>query len=452
MRWPFVSLVILVLARKIGKFGIFAYWKTTGRPTIPVKPKACYFTGAGVYFFWQIGAAKYMQETCSFKGLDIVGASAGSLTGLLLLAGVDFDKATEVALTQTLESGVYSKPRGLAGELGGLLYAWLDTVLPEPLPDSVLRNLHVALAPAAAKPPKTIAGFSDRAEVISACMTSCHIPVFSDGRPTTEFRGESCVDGSFWYFVTKNRFTGLPLPKDISPDEVFWVDYTDDEEFMSSIDGNFLKIQTQDGILNMVEAGYNHMKREHYYGRLPMARFQRPTWVVSSVLRGLGANVTDVTVSNREELASAAAAAAQGVANSLMASASAVVNAATDSVTNSITLDSLTTSSFATAALTTYNKVWNIRAQDAGLSWPNLMGLSNVGNITSESATAVVSLAGSLTNNSATAGNLWTNRLPTFAESSVKWFLAAKDVDGLGTALINLFVISLAWNQGSRLV
>ena len=445
-----MSLVILVLARKIGKFGILAYWKTTGRPTVPAKPKACYFTGAGVYFFWQIGAAKYMQETCSLKGMDIVGASAGSLTGLLLLSGVDFDKATNVALTQTLESGVYTKPSGLAGELGGLLFAWLDTVLPAELPDSVLRNLHVALAPAAAKPPKTIAGFSDRAEVISACMTSCHIPVFSDGRPTTEFRGESCVDGSFWYFVTKNRFTGLPLPKDISPDEVFWVDYTDDDEFLSSIDGNFLKIQTQDGILDMVEAGYNHMKREHYYGRLPMARFQRPTWVVSSVLRGLGANVTDVAVSSREELASAAAAAAQGVANSLMASASAVVSAATASATASVSLPS--TSSFATAALSTYNKVWNIRVPDSGLSWTSLMSLSSV--TATSGSTAVVSPDDSFstTNNTTTAQQLWRNRLPTFAESSVKWFLAAKDVDGLGSALINLFVISLAWTQRSRLV
>ena len=32
--------------------------------------------------FWQVGAAQYLQEKCAWKDMPIIGASAGSLSGL----------------------------------------------------------------------------------------------------------------------------------------------------------------------------------------------------------------------------------------------------------------------------------------------------------------------------------------------------------------------------------
>lgn len=300
------ALLLVLIARMIGKYGnVECYSKSPSQFQVPTNPKSIYFTGAGVFFFWQVGAAKYLKETCVLKSdMPILGASAGSLTGLLLLAGVDFDKATEIALAQSAASGVYNKPTGLAGELGPLLQQWLQTVIPEDMAMETLGNLNVAITPASVvaggvKAPKLVTNFTSKADVIEAVMASCHVPVFLDGRPTTEYRGESCIDGSFWYFVTKNRESGLPLPAG-NPADIYWVDYTDDEDFMNSIEGtNFLSIVTEQGVREMVQAGYNHLKREHFYGRLPMARLQRPNFVLSTALRrarGLTPNLNNLNL------------------------------------------------------------------------------------------------------------------------------------------------------------
>lgn len=96
--------------------------------------KYLYFTGAGVYFWWQagdfttytwtmyrvlferldgIGAAKYIQSNYDYKNLNMVGASAGSLTALLLICGCDFDRGAKVALNIARKYGVYERKTGM---------------------------------------------------------------------------------------------------------------------------------------------------------------------------------------------------------------------------------------------------------------------------------------------------------------------------------------------------
>jgi len=392
---------MVLLLRKVAKYGLVesynGFGKTLTSFPVPAKPKACYFTGAGVFFFWQVGAAKYMKETCVLGDIPVVGASAGSLTGLLLLSGVDFDKATEIALTQSVESGVYNKNTGLAGELGGLLYAWLDTVVPKDLDVESVANLHVAVTPAAAKSPKLVRDFESRDDVIAACMASCHVPVFMDGRPTTSYRGESVVDGSFWYFVTKNRLNGLPLPPSCKPEDVFWVDYTDDDEFMATMaDGNFLGLVGEDGIKDMVAAGYNFMKREHFYGRLPMARYQRPSLVMSSLMQGVLGEATSETL----------AASVFASSSSAPAAPAAPAVPATSSVSSSF----------------------------------SPIDLSKL--VSGSSSSVAISLKGKA------SSKAWSSSLPTFAQASVKWFLAGAGgtavVEGLGPSIVNVLLFSLA--------
>ena len=84
--------------------------------TVPTKPQCCYFTGAGIYFFWQLGCAQYMKENCDIKQLPMItGASAGSLTATFLLAGTDLKFATEKALELAEASKIYERKSGLAG-------------------------------------------------------------------------------------------------------------------------------------------------------------------------------------------------------------------------------------------------------------------------------------------------------------------------------------------------
>jgi Patatin-like phospholipase len=247
----------------------------------PMQPKAMYFTGAGIYFWWQAGCARYIQENCDYSEVPMIGASAGSLSSALLLANVDFQKAAESALRIGSESKVYERKGGLAGVWGTLLNAWLNEVIPDDVSADTFKRLQIAVTPYL-KSPKLVSGFQTKAEVIDACMASCHVPVFLDGRPTTSFRGEQVLDGSFWYFVTKDRTTGLPIPADKKPEEIFWIDYCDDDDFMQSISGNILELVSPSKLLDMMDDGYNFMKREHFNGRLPLARLQKPNFVYVS--------------------------------------------------------------------------------------------------------------------------------------------------------------------------
>ena len=51
-----------------------------------------------------------------------------------------------------------------------------------------------------------ISEFSSRDDLVSALMTSCHIPLYMDGRMTSTFRGSMHVDGGVTNFI--------PLPPD----------------------------------------------------------------------------------------------------------------------------------------------------------------------------------------------------------------------------------------------
>ena len=250
----------------------FNNWAHPNVYTAPKDPKAMYFSGAGIYFWWQAGCARYIQENCDYHELPVIGASAGSISATLLLSGTDFHKALDVAVKVGEKSGIYERKAGLAGIWGSLVKEWLEEIIPDDVTERTYSKLRIAVTPSL-KSPKLVTGFKGKAEVIEACLASCHVPLFLDGRPTTTFRGQQVLDGSFWYFITKNRATGLPLPLDLKLEDLFWIDYCDDADFMLALKGNMLGLVSPERIREMMEEGYNFMKREHYGNRLPMAKY-----------------------------------------------------------------------------------------------------------------------------------------------------------------------------------
>ena len=245
---------------------------------VPTSPSSVYFSGAGIYFWWQMGAAKYMKENCDPKlwsSMTTVGASAGSITASLLRTNADLDLVPYAALEVANEIDLFDRKTGLAGIWGSLLRKWLDIVIPESLNPLDLQDFYIAITPTF-KSPKLVTNFQSKEDLIDAIMASCHVPVFLDGRPFTEYKGEQVLDGSFWYFVTKDRYTGLPLPTKKTSGDIYWVDYCDDEDFLHSVSGNFLELTSPDGMFDMIESGYNFMKREHYNGKLPQTRNNKP--------------------------------------------------------------------------------------------------------------------------------------------------------------------------------
>lgn len=46
-----------------------------------------------------------------------------------------------------------------------------------------------------------VSEFTSRDDLISALLTSCHIPIWFDGKPTTKFRGDVALDGGLTNFL-----------------------------------------------------------------------------------------------------------------------------------------------------------------------------------------------------------------------------------------------------------
>lgn len=62
---------------------------------------------------------------------NVVGASAGALTGTLAACRVPMPLAAEKAIKLSMDNKVWSRRLGLAGIWGPIVRQWLDKVLPE---------------------------------------------------------------------------------------------------------------------------------------------------------------------------------------------------------------------------------------------------------------------------------------------------------------------------------
>ena len=238
--------------------------------TKPTTPKVLYFTGGGIYYFWQAGAAQYIQENCNLHKVPVIGASAGSLTATLLLAGCNYEEATSKAVDIANYNRLFEGKTGLFGVWGGMIRTWLKELLPEDVEMSKFSNLKLSVTSVSPRiSNKLVMDFKDRSELIDACMASCHIPFFLDGKAYTWFRGQPSIDGSLYSFITRDRRTGLPFPATVTPSEVFWVDYSDDKEFMATISGNFVQLISPEGAYSMMKAGYAYMRQKDMNDQLP---------------------------------------------------------------------------------------------------------------------------------------------------------------------------------------
>ena len=222
-----------------------------------------------------------MKENCGpelYKH-PFAGASAGSITAALLLTGANLDVLADSAIEEAERAEVFTRPTGLAGVWGPMVERWLYKNIPDDYDQERLKYLQIAVTPNFSKP-KLVSGFNSKPELIQAILASCHVPIFLDGRLFSDYKGERVIDGSFWCFITKDRSTGLPLPTNgVNKENIFWVDYCDDEDFRSTISGNFLALTTPEGLHDMIDHGYNFMKRQHYARTLPFVRFPRPNFV-----------------------------------------------------------------------------------------------------------------------------------------------------------------------------
>jgi hypothetical protein len=164
----------------------------------------------------------------------MAGASAGSLIAACVGSGMTRAEVNAAcdALAADCRAG------GTRGRLGSVLEDFLEAHLPPDAADRLRGRVYVAVtrvgsrAAAAGRGPGTGAGrtaawadkllgrlpspaglllsdFESRADLVSALLTSCHIPLWMDGRLARTFRGEAHLDGGLTQF--------LPLPPTAPP-------------------------------------------------------------------------------------------------------------------------------------------------------------------------------------------------------------------------------------------
>ncbi len=219
------------------------------------------WAGAGIYFFWQLGAMKYLSEHYDLTKIKMAGASAGSFISVLSACGVEADKIIESAYAMSLEHDIWSRPLGLMGTWGSLIEKWLDELLPHNAADICRGRVDVVVSIAPVMTQVAISDFRSKQDLIDVCMASAHVPLFLDKRLMRPCRDMHCVDGSFPDFFTGEN------SELITNNGAVVFDYFDDPNLNRTGRLDMLSIKQYDEIKQMMRKGYLYAARLRKAGR-----------------------------------------------------------------------------------------------------------------------------------------------------------------------------------------
>mmetsp|Transcript_15159 Transcript_15159/g.22917 ORF Transcript_15159/g.22917 Transcript_15159/m.22917 type:complete len:283 (-) Transcript_15159:300-1148(-) len=235
---------------------IFPQTSSTGDAT-NTKNTHLIFPGGGIFFYWQAGCISYLREK-NYSLLDddntvkFTGASAGALCATLAVTNVDFEEATELALRQSEEEGIWDRPLGLYGIWGGVVERWLDELIPADSVESLQDNrLSLLLTEVPSFQTKKVSQFESKEDLIRCNMGSVHIPLFMDGKLTTEFRSKPVIDGSFR--AELKDYHALKNSKD-----VIFFDWTKDPILNSRTLIDAVSTISKEGIWDLLEQGRSY--------------------------------------------------------------------------------------------------------------------------------------------------------------------------------------------------
>lgn len=76
-------------------------------------------SGGGIFFFWQLGALRWLQRAGRLHDAHFVGYSAGALTATMAACDVSLQRAVDAAYALTIKYHIWERPMGLVGVWGG---------------------------------------------------------------------------------------------------------------------------------------------------------------------------------------------------------------------------------------------------------------------------------------------------------------------------------------------
>lgn len=219
------------------------------------------WAGAGVFFFWQLGAIKYLSERYDLSRVQMAGASGGALAAVLGACGVDAERALQLAYQMALDNNVFDNPIGLLGSWGKFIEQWLDELLPPNAADICRNRITVVVTVLPNARQVGITDFKDKADLINCCMASSHIPVLLDYKVTRPCRGMLCVDGSFPDFFYNDNCELLKCGG-----AAVMFDYFQDSMLERKGRMDMLSVKTYEEIVRIMGIGYSYAHRLHEAG------------------------------------------------------------------------------------------------------------------------------------------------------------------------------------------
>lgn len=224
------------------------------------KATAISWAGSGLYFFWQLGAMKYLAEHMDLSKVPMSGASGGGLVAVLAACGVPADLVFKRAYELSLQYNIWERPLGLTGVWGSLVEEWLNELLPDNAHE-LCRGRVTLIVTTMALPggfqQVGISDFRDKKDLVEACMASAHVPIVLDLKMSRQCRGKHCVDGSFPDFF----FGNCEMLTKSGRAVVF--DYFYDKDLKRNGRMDMLTLTSLDDIVERMEVGYRYAQRLH---------------------------------------------------------------------------------------------------------------------------------------------------------------------------------------------
>jgi hypothetical protein len=244
------------------------------------------FGGAGIYFWWQAGAATFLQQNYDLSNVQYFGASAGAITASLLLSNASFYNGAKIAISQVEEQDLWNKKSGLRGVWGPMVRSFLEELINEnQLKTTDYERIYISVTPAFIfKGTRLITNFENKVNLIDAVMASVHIPLFMNGRFWSKYQNHRYIDGSFWSFISKQP---EPLPSQFTSfsNDILDIKYQHDEAFLTSLKNrqNIVELIKPDGLYQMMDYGYEYMKQQSRVGKLnSLPKLRYSSSVISS--------------------------------------------------------------------------------------------------------------------------------------------------------------------------
>lgn len=242
--------------------------------------------GAGIFFWWELGAIQWLSERYDLTKTLMVGASGGALAATLAATGVEPETALESAHRLGDKYGIWERPLGLMGVWGQIIDEWLHELLPDNAAEMCRDRVEIIVTQVPSLQLVSYSDFQSKEDLIDVNMSSIHVPFFMDGKPTRLCRNAWCIDGSFQDFLTGGNSDLLTCDGN-----TVLFDYFQDHCLMYER-MDFLSLKEYEEVKKLMQLGYEHAQRlfdagvfdkfddsmcQQRWGWLP-----RPQWVFSS--------------------------------------------------------------------------------------------------------------------------------------------------------------------------